>query len=347
MRLWCWRDGERVDITRDSFSAHRPVLIVCPGALQVEPEAAATAFSEELDRLFAIIAAVEGFQAAERLRNDFLGSQLLSQELDLNYAITRKLLRAGGDSDDIKVLQVSYSDANENLLALKASHEDVKHISEDARSFVDLVFSRLIEGGDVDVISRRFELITLFGVSYGSAFCLQVENALHERLLRDGFSERACKEIMPLVASICVSNVSNMRASGSSPRFTSVYFEAVNDVIGEHFNPNRFSLSADEKISLVQVSLTKVMFVVRLPTHIDEWIEVLPGIDYSEIANNRGCHFIPFFTMRSKPDAGVAGLVETALCGAARRHALRGWTLRHFLPAQLARGFSEQRHWSE
>jgi hypothetical protein len=100
--------------------------------------------------------------------------------------------------------------------------------------------------------------------------------------------------------------------------FTSVYFEGSNDQIGRAFNPNRVH-GIQGRLSALRVSRNRVLLVARVPRTVKSWVEIEPGFNSDELAENRGGHFVPFFTLKSESNTLLPALFERVIRNAIAR----------------------------
>jgi hypothetical protein len=318
LELWTYRDGKRESVSGREVLAAGKVVVICPGALQVQPQTYQNAEpTGELERLFQVLGRLEGPSVARRLRREIgIGHTGAGMEFDYNDAIVRRRLGPTLEGDT-RIVHVAHSSAASNLIALAASHLDGNFCSPDARQFVSEVFAPHITKPGNGAFRARLNQLTLFGISYGSAFVLELEQALDRALMESRYAKPQRAKALATVVAISISNVSHF-ASTTGPGFTSVYFEGSNDQIASAFNPNQIR-GLRGALSMLRVSQNRALIVGRIPRTVKSWVELEKGFDSEELKGNRGAHFIPFFTLRSNPGTLMPALIERAL-----RNAVRG-----------------------
>jgi hypothetical protein len=324
MHFWRWLSNEAIEATDIDVAARWPTVFVCPGAFDVDnPPSILQCESPEVIRFFTTIGAYELTDPAtfrERI------CQPLSKKIEVDAFVIRKLLgleerHVHGSEGDVRggtpdgrglvdIVHLSYTDANECMEDLRASHKTVHFVSSDARRFVLKVFGpvlRKYRHGYTEGLLRRLKHISLLGISYGSAFIIQVENALKDLLIALDFAETDRTAVMRSVFAVALSNVSNVITT-TGPRFVAAYFEGTNDIVAREFNPH----SIGKRFSHVRLDDRRILVIAPVPEFPEAWIEVIPNVDPLELTASEARHYIPFYTMRTEPRTVMPEIVERA-----------------------------------
>ena len=164
--------------------------------------------------------------------------------------------------------------------------------------------------------------ITLFGISYGSNFIIQIENALRALLLHLDFSAESQKAILRSIQAVAISNITDI-AAATGPRFSAVYFEGSNDVVSAYFNPRKGLTGDTAPLDIRLLGPHRALISAPVPATASRWLEVIPEFDYALLNSDKACHFAPYFTMRCEPESPHPELLERVLRNAVTRYQRR------------------------
>jgi hypothetical protein len=173
-------------------------------------------------------------------------------------------------------------------------------------------------GDQIDVLCEHFRRITFFGISYGSGFVLEIENALDAVLASYGHSLEIRTRLMNSLSAIAVSNMSNA-VNAKGPRFRALFLEGTNDRLAEWMNPHKSPVPASGS-EVLRMSDNRVLVLAPVLTHVKRWLEFVPFLDYSRLEMEHMGHYIPFFTMRAIPGSQLPGLLEYFVRTECARH---------------------------
>ncbi len=333
MTIWKWTATGLLQMEGLDLNDSKPTIIKCGGGLNVDDPAAVIGNESAYVSEFFDFATTYIHVSKSEIRTLFCGP--LEGKLVLGYFILRKLLgtisanpedanyagrETGGFCDSVDIIDVSYTSINDNFDSMYGHYESADFVSSDARRFAELLFAPLLDKyypHNLPGLYERLSLITLFGVSYGSCFIIEVENALRGMLVRRRSSEAESADILARVFCIAISNMSNVRGA-AGPRFSGVYFEGANDRLAEWMNPHKVEVLSENQWRLIPLGDHRCLIVGPVPVHPSRWIETIPDVDYEELNADSMGHYIPFYTMRCLPHNPLPSLVETVFAGAVR-----------------------------
>lgn len=334
MKLWKWQEHGLATIDEVELNPAKPTLIICGGGFNVDcPAAVLGNETEPVNRFFDF--AVKHIKSdRDQLRIEICCP--IEDKLRLSYFIMRKLLGlvsafpgdraypeslSAGFSDSVELIEVTYTGVNEVFHNLLRSYESIEYVSVDAKCFFARVFAPLVRRcfpHDIDGLCQRLSLVTLFGISYGSSFLIEVENVFAAFLAELGCDQATQHRIMESITSVAVSNMSNVRAA-TGPRFRTVYIEGTTDRLAEWLNPHKIPVADESEWSILRLTAHRLLVLAPVTISASAWVEVIPEFDYNRLSAEQMGHYLPFYAMRCVPETLLPGLLETVLQSATRR----------------------------
>lgn len=94
-------------------------------------------------------------------------------------------------------------------------------------------------------IIKALENLVFVGNSTGANFIVEVENVLQQTLQKAHFTQTDAKAIMGSIRAVGIGQLGQYEKL-SGPRFTSIFFEGINDLVSLMLNPHKAQISQEE-----------------------------------------------------------------------------------------------------
>jgi hypothetical protein len=334
VKIWQWRRGELQQPEHIHLGDTVPALIICGGGFNVDNPAQALDENDKAVEAFFDFIITHIRTEKEVFKRLICGH--LQGKLELNYFLVRKLLglisavpgdpsypqeMRAGHSGPIDIFEIAYSATSSCFRNAQKIYQSTKYFSEDARECAQRIFGSIIEQHkkNGDELCKKLQHITFFGISHGSIFLIELENALNTLLQDAGFDTEACEKILSHIVSVAVSSIAPVKEA-TGARFTTVYFEGMNDKLAQWINPYKAALPDGKDFAIHPLARHRLLVLSRVIESAAQWKEVIPGFDYFWINNDKAAHYTPFYTLRCLPENIQPELVERVLRNAVRRH---------------------------
>ncbi len=334
MKIWRWHESGIEERSNPlACPAEKPIIIICGGGFNVDdPSQSLRENNVAVEAFFDFIVSYVKTDKAT-FKKLICGTLLGKQEL--NYFIVRKLLGlisgvpshstypasiGHGYSDELEIFEISYTSTAQCFADTQKLYASTEYYSQDALSCAEFVFGACIAANSQNILAlcAALQRITFFGISHGSNFLIELENALRVLLKNANFSAEDSASIMAQIVSIAISSIAPItQAKGA--RFTSIYFEGLNDKLAEWINPYKVVCPDDKLLEIQLLAHNRMLVLSHVVENARKWLEVIPEFDYFWIDNDKAGHYTPFYTLRCDPENIQPELVERALRNAVRR----------------------------
>lgn len=333
MNFWQWRTEGIKNTNSIILCDKKPTVIICGGGFNVDnPSQALSDSDPAIESFFDFIL---NYINTDKNTFKHLICGPLEGKLFLNYFLVRKLLGLisgipgnpaypltpqEGFSNLIDIYEISYSSTSACFAATQELYKNKNYCSADARAFAKILFLPILEtfGRNREKICNALDRLTLFGISHGSNFLLELENSLAEILCHMEYAKHDCRIILEHVFSIAISSiapVTKARIYG----FSSIYFEGINDKLAQWINPTKIQCNSPQ-LQLKALTDRRILVLSTIIESAQKWIEIIPQFDYFWIDNDKAAHYTPFYTLRCIPQNIQPELVERVLRSAVHRH---------------------------